>query len=137
METRNEYLLLFRGKEWWNGIAPEELQKTMDQVKSWFERLTESGQLQAAQPLMRAGATVSAHTGRVIADGPYAESKEVIGGYVLVRVNSLDEAIAIAESCPTLRFGTEVEVRPVAEECPLMAQARQNLAEALLATAAA
>ncbi len=136
MDARNEYLLLFRGKEWWDGITPEELQKTMDQVKSWFERLTESGQLKAAQPLERAGAVVAGNTGRVIADGPYAESKEVIGGYALLQVNSLDEAIAIAESCPTLRFGTEVEVRPVAEECPSMAQARQVLAEALLATAA-
>ncbi|HEV2435100.1 MAG TPA: YciI family protein [Verrucomicrobiae bacterium] len=137
MDAKNEYLLLFRGKEWWSSITPEELQKTMDQVKSWFERLTESGKLKAAQPLVRAGATVSGNTGRVIADGPYAESKEVIGGYALVQVDSLDEAIAIAESCPTLRFGMEVEVRPVAEECPLMSHARQNLAEALLATAAA
>jgi hypothetical protein len=137
MDAKNEYLLLFRGKEWWSSITPEELQKTMDQVKSWFERLTESGKLKAAQPLVRAGATVSGKTGRVIADGPYAESKEVIGGYALVQVDSLDEAIAIAKSCPTLRFGTEIEVRPVAEECPSMMQARQILAEALLVTAAA
>lgn len=137
MDAKNEYLLLFRGKEWWSSLSPEELRKTMDQVKGWFDRLTESGKLKAAQPLAREGATVSGKTGHVVADGPFAESKEVIGGYVLVQVNSLDEAVAVAKSCPTLRFGMEVEVRPVAEECPSMVKARQILAEALLATAAA
>jgi hypothetical protein len=127
MDAKNEYLLLFRGKEWWNGLTPEELQKTMDRIKAWFEQLTESGKLKAAQPLLREGAIVSGKTGRVLADGPYAESKEVIGGYVLVQGDSLDEAIALAKSCPTVRFGMEVEVRPVAEECPSMAYARQIL----------
>jgi len=137
MNKKNEYLLLFRGKEWWSSLSPEELRKVMDQVKGWFDGLTESGKLKAAQPLAREGATVSGKTGHVVADGPFAESKEVIGGYVLVQVNSLDEAVAVAKSCPTLRFGMEVEVRPVAEECPSMVKARQILAEALLATAAA
>ena len=107
----------------------------MDQVKAWFDRLTESGKLKAAQPLMREGAIVSGKTGRVVADGPFAESKEAIGGYVLVQVNSLNEAIAIAKSCPTLRFGMEVEVRPVAEECPMTADARRMMPEEQLATA--
>jgi hypothetical protein len=135
MDAKNEYLLLFRGQAWWGSLTPEELQKTLDQVKAWFERLAESGKLKAAQPLAREGAIVSGKPGRVIADGPYAESKEVIGGYVLVRVDNLDEAIAVAQSCPTLRFGTEVEVRPVAEDCPMAAHARQIMPEEQLATA--
>ena len=135
MNAKNEYLLLFRGKDWWSSLTPEDLQKTMDQVKGWFERLTESGALKAAQPLVREGAIVSGKTGRVVADGPFAESKEVIGGYVLLQVNSLDEAIAVARGCPTLRFGMEVEVRPVAEECPMMSHARQIMPEEQLATA--
>jgi hypothetical protein len=137
MDAKNEYLLLFRGKAWWNSVTPEELQKTMDQLKAWFERLTESGKLKAAQPLVREGVIIYGNTGRMVADGPFAESKEVIGGYALVEVDNLDEAIAIAKDCPTLRFGMEVEVRPVAEECPSMVHARQILSEALLATAAA
>jgi len=79
VNAKNEYLLLFRGKDWWSSLTPEDLQKTMDQVKGWFERLTESGALKAAQPLVREGAIVSGKTGRVVADGPFAESKEVIG----------------------------------------------------------
>jgi len=137
MDTQNEYLLLFRGKEWWNDVSPEELQKVINAVNGWFDRLTESGKLQAAKPLVREGAIVSGKTGRVVADGPFAESKEAIGGYALVQVKSLDEAIGIAESCPTLEFGMEVEVRPVAEECPMMARARQIMSEEQLAPATA
>jgi len=124
----NEYLLLFRGKEWWKSLSPEELQKEMDRFKSWFERLTKEGRVKAAQPLERDGATVSKN-GRVVADGPFAESKEAIGGYFLLQVNSLEEAIAVAKSCPSLEHGTQVEVRPVAQECPLATFARQTLPE--------
>jgi hypothetical protein len=60
----------------------------------------------------------------VVADGPFAESKEAIGGYFLLQVKSLDEAVAIAKDCPGLAYGAVVEVRPVAEECPVAEEAR-------------
>jgi hypothetical protein len=107
----------------------------MDRVKTWFEHLTESGKLKAAQPLAREGAIISGRNGRVVANGPFAESKEVIGGYALVQVNSLDEAIAIARSCPTLEFDMQVEVRPVSEECLMTKHAREMLPEEQLAVA--
>ena len=135
MDAKNEYLLLFRGKDWWNGLSAEELRTTMDQIKGWFDRLEASGNLKAAQPLARAGAVVSDRNGTIVADGPFAESKEVIGGYVLLQLDSLDKAIAIARSCPTLKFDMQVEVRPVAEECPSMAYARQIISEQQLAAA--
>jgi len=55
MDAKNEYLRLFRGKEWWSNLEAAELQKTMNQVKAWFDRLTESGQLKAAQPARARG----------------------------------------------------------------------------------
>ena len=48
----------------------------MSQFKGWFDRLTEQGTLKAAQPLVREGKIVSGKQGRVVADGPFAESKE-------------------------------------------------------------
>ncbi len=137
MDAKNEYLLLFRGKDWWNGLSPEELRNTMEQVQGWFNQLTESGRLKAAQPLAREGAVVSGKNGTIVADGPFAESKEVIGGYVLLQANSIDEAIGVAQSCPTLKFGMQVEVRLAAEECPSMAYARRILSEEQFAAAAA
>ena len=54
-----------------------------------------------------------------MADGPFAESKEAIGGFFLFEVGSLDEAAEIAKDFPGLNYAAMVEVRPVAPECPL------------------
>jgi hypothetical protein len=71
---------------------------------------------------------VSGKNGRVVADGPFAESKESIGGYFLLQLNSFDEALEIAKQCPGLAYGIKVEVRPIAAECPMLAEA-QGFAE--------
>ncbi len=123
-KTNNEYLLLFRGDAWYNGLSPEELQKVMGHCKAWFEQLSEQGKVRGGQPLGREGAVVSMR-GRAVADGPFAESKEAIGGYLLLQVDTLEEAVAIAKTNPTLVYGTTVEVRPVLEECPMNSRARQ------------
>src|SRR6266852_554467 len=137
-ETQNEYLLLFRGTDWHQGLSPEEVQKVMTQWKGWFERLSQEGKLKGGQPLEREGTVVSGKKGRVVADGPFAESKEAIGGYFLLQVDSLNEAVAIAKECPALEHGAIVEVRPIAEICPTMAECGQHApAEKELATASA
>ena len=128
-QTQNEYLLPFRGDEWHKGLSPEELQTVMSQCKAWFDQLTAQGKIKAGQPLVREGAIVSGRNGRVVADGPFAESKEVIGGYLVLQAASLEEAVAIAKGSPSLAYGTAIEVRPVAEECPLDARARQIVRE--------
>ena len=134
-QNQNEYLLLFRGNDWYNTLSPEQLQKAMTEFKAWLDRLTEQGKVKAAQPLVRAGKIVSGKHGRVVADGPFAESKEAIGGYFLLAVSGLDEAVAIAKACPSLEYGAQVEVRPVAEDCPMAARARELMPEEQLATA--
>jgi hypothetical protein len=58
-------------------------------------------------------------------DGPFAESKEAIGGYLVLDVETIEEAIAIAQSSPGLAYGGSIEVRPVAEECPMDVRARE------------
>src|SRR6266567_6999448 len=133
-ETKNEYLLLFRGTDWHQGLSPEEIQKVMGQWKGWYERLSQEGKLKGGQPLEREGKTVSGKKGRVVADGPFVESKEAIGGYFLLQVDTLDEAVAIAKDCPGLEHGAIVEVRPIAEMCPaaeIAKQAEKQLAHAV------
>ena len=126
MSTNDQkYLLLFRGKEWWKGLSPDELAQARTQIQAWVDRLTATGQLTAAQPLAREGTLIAGREGRVLADGPFAEAKEAIGGYLLLQTASREEAIAIARSCPALAFDTQVEVRPLAEECPMAAHARR------------
>ena len=127
---KSEYLLLFRGTQWDKNLSPEELQKTTGQFMAWFERLTQQGIAKGGQPLENEGRVVSGKKGRTIADGPFAESKEAIGGYFLLHVGSLDEATEIAKQCPLLEYGLTVEVRPIAAQCPVMQRASQQLAHA-------
>ena len=131
--NQNGYMLIFRGTDWYQGLSPEQMQHISDQWMAWFKGLKDEGKCVAGNPLEREGKIVSGKN-RVVSDGPFAESKETIGGYFLLKVNSLDEAVNIAQQCPGLPFGIRVEVRPVAGECPMATEAR---AESELATAAA
>ena len=130
--AKNEYMLIFRNTDWHNGLSPEEMQQVAGQWMAWFQRLSEQGKVVAGSPLDRTGKIISGKNGRVVADGPFAESKEAIGGYFLLNVPSLDEAVAIGQQCPGLAHGVKVEVRPVMEQCPMMAEAagKAELAEA-------
>ena len=100
------------------------MQRVADHWMAWFQRLTDQGKAIAGNPLEREGKLVSGKNGRVVSDGPFAEAKETIGGYFLLAVNTLDEAVAIAQECPGLPYGIRVEVRPVAGECPLAEEVR-------------
>jgi hypothetical protein len=119
--AKSEFMFLFRGNDWHKGLSPEEIQKVSNAWMSWFERLNAQGKVIAGSPLEPEGKIVAGR-GRVIADGPFAESKEAIGGYFLLRVQTFDEAVAIAKECPGLIYGAQVEVRPVAEQCPLLSE---------------
>lgn len=125
-------MLIFRGTDWYKGLSSEEMQQVGDKWMAWFKGLMASGKAVAGNPLEREGKIVSGKDGRVVSDGPFAESKEAIGGYFLLKVNSLEDAVAIAKECPGLPYGIRVEVRAVAGECPLVEQSRT---EAQLAAA--
>src|SRR5258708_6162099 len=122
--THNGYMLIFRGTDWYQGLSAEEMQQVSDKWMAWFKGLMASGKAVAGNPLEREGKIISGKNGRVVSDGPFAESKETIGGYFLLKVNTLDDAVAIAKECPGLPYGIRVEVRPVAGECPLVGQLR-------------
>jgi hypothetical protein len=63
---------------------------------------------------------VSGARGERVTDGPYAEAKEVVGGYFFLTVANIDEATEIAKKCPGLPLGLTVEVRPVADVSPVL-----------------
>jgi hypothetical protein len=132
-QNQNGYMLLYRSDEWYNRLSHGELRKLMDQNKAWFERLTAQGKAKPGNALERKGAIVSGANGRSVTDGPFAESKEAIGGYLVLDVETMDEAIAIARTSPGLGYGGSIEVRPVAAECPLDARERELAREEQLA----
>ena len=122
-QNQNGYMLIFRGTDWHKGLSPEEMQQIADKWMAWFNRLKDQGTAIAGDPLEPKGKIVAGKD-RVVSDGPFAESKEAIGGYFLLDVATIDEAVAIARECPGLGYGIRVGVRPVAPECPMAVDAR-------------
>ncbi len=116
--NQSGYMLLFVGMDWHKGLAPEQAQKVSEAWMAWFKGLMAEGKAVAGHPLGLEGKTVSGKS-RAVTDGPFAEAKEAIGGYFMLDVATMDEAVAIARQCPGLPFGAIVEVRPVLSECPL------------------
>jgi hypothetical protein len=132
-ETENQYLLLFRDDGWYTHLSVEELEAVIAKFQTWFENLSAKGIVRGGQALGREERVISGKGRRSVNDGPFAEAKEAIGGYLLLTADSLEEATAIAKGMPGLDYGTWVEVRPIATECPLTAHL-QTLASELLAT---
>ena len=118
--TTGEYILLFRGPHWDRGLSTDEWQRTTDKVMAWFEGLNQRGKIKGAQPLGSQGRVISGTDGRFVVDGPFAESKEAVGGYLVLQAESLDEAVDVARSMPALRYGIAVEVRPILAEFPIL-----------------
>lgn len=120
MNTHSDhgYLLLFRGIDWHKGLSPEQMQNVVGEWMTWFDRLRAEGKVAGGNPLENEGKVVTGTSGRIVADGPFAEAKEAIGGYFLLTVGEEAEAVAIAQQCPGLAYGAIVEVRPIAGMCP-------------------
>jgi hypothetical protein len=125
-ESKTDYLLLIRGKGWDQELSPEELQEAMGKAMAWFDGLASTGRIKGGQPLGMEGKTISGRNA-LVKDGPFVESKEAVGGYVIVQAADEAEAVAIARSNPMLAYGLIIEVRPILDECPAFARARQKL----------
>jgi len=106
-----EFLYLYRGGS--RGATPAESDQIMQKWMNWFKELTASGNLKdGGQPLEAEGKVVKSKAGP-ITDGPFAEAKDLVGGYTLVAAASLDRAAELAKGCPILERGGAVEVRPI------------------------
>lgn len=110
-----EYLLLFRGGDAQTAQqSPEKWQAHMQKWMQWMGGLKEQGKLIGAQPLEVSGKVITG-TKKVLTDGPYAEGKELVGGYLACKADSYEEAVAIANNCPILEHDGIVEVREIKE----------------------
>ena len=108
-----EFLVLSRG-QWRRDATPDEIQAAIDAFYEWLDAHVASGRLRAGQGLARAGATVSAKS--VALDGPFGETKELVGGYWFALAPSLEEAASLLSTSPTLPLGLFYEVRPLEPE---------------------
>jgi hypothetical protein len=107
----SEYVFLYRGGE--AGRSPERIQQSMQKWMAWFKELAEKGHVKnQGHPLERAGKLVKGSQ-KLIVDGPFAETKDVIGGYSIIEAKNLDQAVELSKGCPILENEGAVEVRPI------------------------
>jgi hypothetical protein len=114
-----KYVLMFAGtteeQDQWEKLGKEQMETAYERVNQWFEEHGKAGRIAGGAELRgpNTATTVRHKNGKVtITDGPFIEAKEVIGGFAVVEVKDLDEALAMAKSWPG---GSTVEVRPVVE----------------------
>jgi hypothetical protein len=106
----SEYLVISRG-QWDEACSPDEIQNVIDQFYVWLDRMVSDGKMKRGQRLTYEGKTVARQN--AITDGPFGESKEVIGGYWSILARNLDEAAQIAKDNPCLECGLVLEIRPI------------------------
>jgi hypothetical protein len=100
----------------WEGLSAEEGQRIVKQYVDWSNRMREAGRLAGSNKLTDGDGRVLAANGSgvEVKDGPYSETKEVVGGYWLLEAADFDEAVKLAKDSPHLRFGT-LEIRAIEE----------------------
>ncbi len=110
----SEFVYLYRNGERMPGSSPEQTQRQMQKWMEWLKELTDKGHItDPGHPLERTGKLVKGSP-KTVTDGPFAEAKDVVGGYTLVRANDLAHAVELTSGCPILEVaGGAVEVRPV------------------------
>ncbi|MDN5214666.1 YciI family protein [Fulvivirgaceae bacterium BMA12] len=106
----DEFMLLMKGDDS-QSASPAEMQKRMGDYMTWIKGMVEKDKFVAGQPLVPAGKHLKDRE-TVLTDGPFLEPKEIIGGYMIIKAQDLDEATAIAKTCPLLQH-CEIFVRPV------------------------
>ena len=107
----SEFVFLFRGGEPMG--SPELMQQQMQKWMTWIKQLGDDGVLRnPGQPLERTGKVVRGKA-KAVTDGPYAETKDIIGGYMLIEAKDLAEAAEISKGCPIFGVDGAVEIRPV------------------------
>ncbi len=110
-------LLCYDDEQAWEKAGKPALQQAMQEAVQLTHQLNQRGQYVESAPLEPSSTAVSVRVRdgkRIVTDGPFAETREVLGGYYIIDVNNLDEAIAIAAKHPGAPLGT-VEIRPLVE----------------------
>lgn len=106
-----QFMLLLRGGEF-PVYSPEEMQKVLEKYIGWADELRKNGKHRGGEELKNGGRILSAKNGKIV-DGPFTETKEMIGGYYAIETKDLDEAVEISKGCPHLSYGGSVEIREI------------------------
>lgn len=109
-------LLIYKDEKLWDEMSVQEKGTIYQQAVEFSEALRPNGFYQGGEPLeaTSTATTVRMKDGKaVVTDGPFAETKEQLGGYTIVEAKDLDEVLAFATRHPLVRAGLSIEVRPI------------------------
>lgn len=109
-----EFVLIFRNSV--NPVgkpSPEQMQQLMTDWMNWMDSIAVQNKLADKGNRLSVSEGKTVRPGNIVTDGPYAEIKEFINGYIIVKTATIDEAVALANECPLLNIGGNVEVRKV------------------------
>ena len=112
------FLFVYRARpEGYATMTPEQMQEHMQKWNAWIAEGFQKGwMVDAGDGLESEGRMVNAK--KVVIDGPFVESKEIVGGFSIVQADGIDQAAEFAKGCPALTVGGSVEVRPLAGLLP-------------------
>ena len=109
-----KFMYLFRHQnEGWKPTSPEEMQRRMKVWMNWIDELKKDGSLVSTGERLNGTGKVVRGKAKTVTDGPYAEAKDTIGGYMLVEAKDLARAVELSNGCPILESGGSVEIRPI------------------------
>lgn len=111
----DEFILIFRHEDGKKVASPEQMQMWMKQTMDWIGGIAAQNKFSGGNGLPFEDSRV-VKPNNVVTNGPFGEIKETIGGYVIVKADSVDEAVEFAKGCPVLQGeGNSVEVRKIAK----------------------
>ncbi|MES2661129.1 MAG: YciI family protein [Verrucomicrobiota bacterium] len=128
MSRSNEYMMLLRNTDWDEGLSVEEITRFVGHYTEWFDRMLAEGKVTGGRPLIAGGRMVALSSGDKVLDGPFIESKEAIGGFILLHAEDLAAAVEIARTFPPVQRGVQVEVRELTDICPISQRLEARLA---------
>src|SRR4030095_3740268 len=107
-----DFIFLFRSPQIeMQKLSPDQMQELMGKWSTWIQKLSDAERYRFGDRLSRENAKIVSDFGNVITDGPYIESKEIVGGYIIVQADTMDEAVEISKECPIYNIKGTVEVR--------------------------
>jgi len=108
-------LLLYDDRSAFTNVSPDQMQQIVQKYIKWGQSLREAGIMHASNKLTdESGRVMRGQNGHVrVTDGPYSETKEILGGYYIIEAPTYDHAVEHARGCPHLEYGGTIEVRQV------------------------
>ena len=112
----NKFMLVFHSaatdEAAFQEMSPEAIQAEIEKWHTWIQGIAAQGRLTGTDALLPTGKTLRG-SARMMTDGPYTEGKEIVGGYMILSADSLEEAVELAKGCPIFETEGTVEVRPI------------------------